>query len=67
MVAEHTFRPPYYHRNVMSEYMGLINGTYDAKGTEFATGGRSLHHCMSALGPDYNTYQKAIEKKLAPE
>ena len=52
MVAERTFRPPYYHRNIMSEYMGLISGTYDAKETGFVPGGGSLHNCMAAHGPD---------------
>lgn len=66
MVAEHTFRPPYYHRNVMSEFMGLIFGQYDAKQDGFKPGGCSIHNCMSAHGPDANTVQKAIEEDLTP-
>lgn len=67
MVAEDTFRPPYYHRNVMSEYMGLIYGTYDAKETGFVPGGGSLHNCMSAHGPDAAAYDKAVNTVLKPE
>lgn len=67
MVASDTFRPPYYHRNIMSEYMGLIHGTYDAKETGFLPGGGSLHNCMSAHGPDSQAYDKAISTPLAPE
>lgn len=67
MVAEHTFRPPWFHRNVMSEFMGLVHGVYDAKeGGGFVPGGSSLHNCMSAHGPDRTSYQKAIETQLAP-
>lgn len=67
MVAENTFRPPYFHRNIMSEYMGLIRGTYDAKKTGFVPGGGSLHNCMSAHGPDAQAYQKAVGATLQPE
>ena len=67
MVAQETFRPPYFHRNIMSEYMGLITGTYDAKETGFLPGGSSLHNCMSAHGPDALAYQKAISSRLQPE
>jgi len=66
MVATDTFRPPYYHRNIMSEYMGLIHGTYDAKETGFVPGGGSLHNCMSAHGPDADAYNKAIANSLQP-
>ena len=52
MVAEHSFRPPWFHRNVMSEFMGLIEGAYDAKAGGFVPGGASLHNCMSGHGPD---------------
>ena len=52
MVAEDTFRPPWYHRNIMSEYMGLIEGVYDAKEEGFVPGGSSLHNCMSPHGPE---------------
>lgn len=67
MVAEDTFRPPYYHRNIMNEFMGLIYGTYDAKETGFVPGGCSLHNCMSAHGPDADAHQKAVQAKLKPE
>ena len=67
MVAEETFRPPYYHRNIMSEYMGLIRGVYDAKEEGFLPGGGSLHNCMSAHGPDADAYYKAISATLQPE
>ncbi len=66
MVAENTFRPPYYHRNVMSEYMGLIEGVYDAKPQGFVPGGGSLHNCMSAHGPDAETFSKASTDHLRP-
>ncbi|MGN6313660.1 MAG: homogentisate 1,2-dioxygenase [Rhodanobacteraceae bacterium] len=59
LVAEHTFRPPWFHRNVMSEFMGLIHGAYDAKAEGFAPGGASLHNCMSGHGPDAATFEKA--------
>jgi len=68
LVMENTFRPPWYHRNVMSEYMGLIYGDYDAKsGGGFVPGGASLHNCMSAHGPDRATYEKASEARLEPQ
>jgi homogentisate 1,2-dioxygenase len=66
MVASDTFRPPYYHRNIMSEYMGLIHGTYDAKESDFLPGGCSLHNCMSAHGPDADAYHKAVSTTLQP-
>lgn len=66
MVAEHTFRPPYFHRNIMSELMGLIEGEYDAKANGFNVGGVSLHNCMTAHGPDVATYQKASQQVLEP-
>jgi homogentisate 1,2-dioxygenase len=67
MVAENTFRPPYYHRNVMSEFMGLLQGTYDAKPGGFAPGGASLHNCMTAHGPDADAFEKASRADLKPE
>lgn len=67
MVAEKTFRPPYYHRNIMSEYMGLIEGVYDAKLEGFVPGGGSLHNCMSAHGPDAQTFNKASQADLKPQ
>lgn len=67
MVADHTFRPPYFHRNFMNEYMGLIFGTYDAKAEGFVPGGGSLHNCMSAHGPDSVTYERASSAPLEPQ
>lgn len=67
MVAEHTFRPPYFHRNIMSELMGLIEGSYDAKNEGFSPGGISIHNCMAGHGPDADSYQLALQKKLEPE
>ncbi|MDX1552836.1 MAG: homogentisate 1,2-dioxygenase, partial [Marinobacter sp.] len=67
MVAEHTFRPPYFHRNIMSEYMGLIHGTYDARAEGFVPGGSSLHNCMSPHGPDAKTFDKASSEELMPQ
>ncbi len=66
MVAEHTFRPPWFHRNVMNEFMGLISGSYDAKAGGFLPGGASLHPAMSSHGPDVVTHAKATEAELKP-
>jgi homogentisate 1,2-dioxygenase len=66
MVSEHTFRPPYFHRNVMSELMGLIHGEYDAKQEGFTPGGISIHNSMTPHGPDKDTYQKAVNDTLKP-
>jgi len=66
MVAEHTFRPPWFHRNVMNECMGLVHGAYDAKAGGFSPGGLSLHSCMSAHGPDVETTERAMAAELAP-
>jgi homogentisate 1,2-dioxygenase len=66
MVAEGTFRPPYFHRNVMSEFMGLVHGEYDAKKGGFVPGGASLHNAMSGHGPDRASYDKAVAAKLEP-
>lgn len=67
MVAHDTFRPPYFHRNLMSEFMGMISGKYDGKeGDGFAPGGCSLHNCMSGHGPDATTYKRASTVKLEP-
>ncbi|HVH37119.1 MAG TPA: homogentisate 1,2-dioxygenase [Sphingomicrobium sp.] len=66
MVAEDTFRPPWFHRYVMSEAMGLIYGAYDAKAEGFAPGGLSLHNLMSGHGPDLDSWQKASEAELKP-
>jgi len=59
LAAENTFRPPWYHRNVASEFMGLVHGVYDAKAEGFMPGGSSLHNCMSGHGPDAETFEKA--------
>ena len=67
MVAEDTFRPPYFHRNIMSELMGLITGAYDAKNDGFSVGGVSIHNCMTGHGPDADTYLKASNQKLKPQ
>ena len=66
MVAEDTFRPPWFHRNVMSEAMGLIYGDYDAKAEGFRPGGLSLHNLMSGHGPDVESWRKASEAELKP-
>ncbi len=66
MVAEDTFRPPWFHRNVMSEFMGLVTGAYDAKADGFAPGGASLHNRMSGHGPDQATYEAAVAADLKP-
>ncbi|PKP92602.1 MAG: homogentisate 1,2-dioxygenase [Alphaproteobacteria bacterium HGW-Alphaproteobacteria-16] len=67
LVAEHSFRPPWYHKNVMSELMGNIYGEYDAKPDGFAPGGMSLHNCMLPHGPDANAFEKASNAELKPE
>ncbi len=59
LVGEDTFRPPWFHRNVASEFMGLIHGAYDAKAEGFVPGGASLHNCMSGHGPDAATFDRA--------
>jgi homogentisate 1,2-dioxygenase len=66
MVAEETFRPPWFHRNVMSEAMGLISGAYDAKSEGFAPGGLSLHNLMSGHGADVDSWRKASGADLKP-
>src|SRR5215467_3537615 len=59
LVMQDTFRPPWFHRNIASEFMGLIHGVYDAKAEGFEPGGASLHNCMSGHGPDAETFAKA--------
>ncbi|MBR0551355.1 homogentisate 1,2-dioxygenase [Stakelama marina] len=66
MVAEDTFRPPWFHRNVMSEAMGLIHGAYDAKAEGFAPGALSLHNQMAGHGPDVESWRNASEAELKP-
>jgi homogentisate 1,2-dioxygenase len=67
MVAENTFRPPWYHRNVMSEFMGLVHGVYDAKEKGFEPGGMSLHNCMTPHGPEAGVFEKASNNPLTPQ
>lgn len=68
LVQENTFRPPWYHRNTMAEFMGLICGDYDAKeGGGFVPGGASLHNVMSSHGPDAHTHEKASNMELKPQ
>jgi homogentisate 1,2-dioxygenase len=66
LVGEDTFRPPWYHRNVMTEFMGLLHGAYDAKAEGFLPGGASLHNCMTAHGPDAETWERASRAELKP-
>ncbi|HVW44932.1 MAG TPA: homogentisate 1,2-dioxygenase [Amycolatopsis sp.] len=67
LVGEDTFRPPWYHRNVMSEFMGLVKGEYDAKAEGFVPGGASLHNMWAAHGPDAETFEKASAQHLTPQ
>jgi homogentisate 1,2-dioxygenase len=66
LVAENTFRPPWYHRNLMSEFMGLIYGVYDAKPEGFVPGGMSLHNQMLPHGPDEQAFESASKGNLTP-
>ena len=65
LVAQHTFRPPWFHRNIASEFMGLVHGAYDAKAEGFVPGGCSLHNCMTGHGPDAATFDKASNADLS--
>lgn len=67
LVMEDTFRPPWYHRNLMSEFMGLVYGEYDAKPGGFKPGGASLHNCMVPHGPDEEAFDKASQADLLPQ
>ncbi len=67
LVAEDTFRPPWYHRNIMAEFMGLIYGQYDAKEEGFRPGGMSLHNTMLPHGPDADAFEKASRADLEPQ
>jgi homogentisate 1,2-dioxygenase len=67
LVQENTFRPPWYHRNTMSEFMGLISGDYDAKVSGFKPAGASLHNIMSAHGPDVGSHRGATDADLKPQ
>jgi homogentisate 1,2-dioxygenase len=66
LVAENTFKPPYYHRNCMSEFMGNICGAYDAKGKGFAPGCSSLHSTMTPHGPDAESYENFVRSEQKP-
>jgi homogentisate 1,2-dioxygenase len=66
-VAEHTFRPPPFHRNVSSEFLGQISGQYIGKGDSFAPGSASLHNCMSGHGPDADAYERGKTAELKPQ
>lgn len=66
LVMEDTFRPPWYHRNIMSEFMGLVYGQYDAKPEGFKAGGASLHNCMVPHGPDQDSFKRAVSSDLKP-
>jgi homogentisate 1,2-dioxygenase len=66
LVTENTFRPPWYHMNIMSEFMGLIYGVYDAKPQGFVPGGFSLHNCMQPHGPDTEAFENASTAELGP-
>ena len=65
LVAQDTFRPPWFHRNIASEFMGLVHGAYDAKAEGFVPGGASLHNSMSGHGPDAATFDKASQADLS--
>jgi homogentisate 1,2-dioxygenase len=67
LVMEDTFRPPWYHRNLMSEFMGLVLGEYDAKPEGFKPGGASLHNCMVPHGPDEEAFERASGADLKPQ
>ncbi|MBT2324915.1 homogentisate 1,2-dioxygenase [Variovorax paradoxus] len=67
LVMENTFRPPWYHRNLMSEFMGLVYGEYDAKPGGFKPGGASLHNAMVPHGPDEEAFEKASHADLKPQ
>lgn len=65
LVMQDTFRPPWFHRNVASEFMGLVHGAYDAKSSGFVPGGASLHNCMTGHGPDAETFARASSADLS--
>ena len=65
LAMQDTFRPPWFHRNIASEFMGLVHGAYDAKAEGFAPGGASLHNCMTGHGPDAATFEKASSADLS--
>ena len=65
LAMQDTFRPPWFHRNIASEFMGLVHGAYDAKADGFSPGGASLHNSMSGHGPDAETFEKASAADLS--
>ena len=65
LAMQHTFRPPWFHRNIAAEFMGLIHGAYDAKAEGFLPGGASLHNTMTGHGPDAETFEKASNADLS--
>jgi homogentisate 1,2-dioxygenase len=65
LAMQDTFRPPWFHRNIASEFMGLVHGAYDAKAEGFAPGGASLHNSMSGHGPDAETFERASHADLS--
>ena len=65
LAMQHTFRPPWFHRNIAAEFMGLIQGVYDAKAEGFMPGGASLHNTMTGHGPDADTFEKASNADLS--
>ena len=65
LVAQDTFRPPWFHRNIASEFMGLVHGAYDAKAEGFVPGGCSLHNSFTGHGPDAATFEKATNADLS--
>ncbi|MBI3525851.1 MAG: homogentisate 1,2-dioxygenase [Betaproteobacteria bacterium] len=65
LAMQHTFRPPWFHRNIASEFLGLVHGVYDAKAEGFLPGGASLHNCMTGHGPDTQTFEKASNADLS--
>jgi homogentisate 1,2-dioxygenase len=65
LAMQDTFRPPWFHRNIASEFMGLVHGAYDAKAEGFSPGGASLHNSMTGHGPDAETFEKARRADLS--
>jgi len=65
LAMQDTFRPPWFHRNIASEFMGLVHGAYDAKAEGFSPGGASLHNCMTGHGPDAETFERATNADLS--
>jgi len=66
VVAEDTFRPPWFHSNTMSEFMGLIDGSYDAKPGQ-APGSMTLHNQHLPHGPATTAFEAASAAELMPQ